>query len=224
MGELAERGLAMSMLHLRLALDHADAHHEYLEPAASTLDVLQVVDLVRLRLEHLSLPAGVEELEVSIEGIRADPAQLRLFSTRQRRDLDAAARALARLRAAFGERSVTRARLRSAHLPEASFCWDATSVLAFPSPPSQDDDPPPLIRRVLPRPMLLPPRPRHDQEAWLGHHGAIERTFGPYCISGGWWVRTVERDYYYVETQRGDILWIYYDRPRRRWFLHGMVD
>jgi len=34
----------------------------------------------------------------------------------------------------------------------------------------------------------------------------------------------VERDYYYAETQHGEILWLFYDRPRRRWFLHGEVD
>lgn len=50
------------------------------------------------------------------------------------------------------------------------------------------------------------------------------RMHGPFRISGGWWVKTVERDYYYVETQRGDVLWVFYDRPRRRWFLHGFVD
>jgi protein ImuB len=52
----------------------------------------------------------------------------------------------------------------------------------------------------------------------------VVRRFGPHRISGGWWARTVERDYWYVETQRGDLLWIFYDRPRRRWFLHAEVD
>jgi hypothetical protein len=87
--------------------------------------------------------------------------------------------------------------------------------------------PPPLMRRLLPRPVPLPDRDRH-QPGWgpdLGpRRGAIVRRFGPHRISGGWWVRTVERDYWYVETQRGDLLWIFYDRPRRRWFLHAEID
>ena len=46
----------------------------------------------------------------------------------------------------------------------------------------------------------------------------------PSRVSGAWWVRTVERDYYYAQTQHGELLWIYFDRPRGRWFLHGIVD
>jgi protein ImuB len=47
-------------------------------------------------------------------------------------------------------------------------------------------------------------------------------------VSGGWWgTRTaaaIERDYYWAETRRGDLLWVFYDRPRRRWFLQGRAD
>ena len=77
---------------------------------------------------------------------------------------------------------------------------------------------------MFPKPVPLPPRPRHEPEAWLGRRGAIVKMWGPYRISGGWWVRTVERDYYYAQTQHGELLWIYFDRPRGRWFLHGIVD
>ena len=28
----------------------------------------------------------------------------------------------------------------------------------------------------------------------------------------------------FAETQRGELLWVYYDRQRRRWFLQGVVD
>jgi protein ImuB len=47
---------------------------------------------------------------------------------------------------------------------------------------------------------------------------------GPYVLSGGWWVRPVHREYYYARTERGDLLWVFYDRPRRRWFLQGGVE
>ncbi len=223
MDRLAERGEAMTVLHLRLVLDHAGAHDEFIEPAEPTLDVPMLVDLVRLRLESLVLPAAVEEVIVRLEGIRATAEQLALFRTQRRRDLDAAARAMDRLRAMFGPEAVTRAKLRAAHLPEASFAWEQVQRIDFPSPPALQELPP-LCRRVLPRPVPLPPRPRHEPEAWLGRRGAVARLDGPYRVSGGWWVRTVERDYYYAETQHGEVLWIYYDRPRRRWFLHGYVD
>lgn len=235
LGTLADQSKAMSMLHLELELDHAPAHQEYLEPASPTLDELQILDLVRLRLEGLSLPAAIAGLTLELEGVRADARQLRLFETRARRDLEAGSRALARIRAAFGEASVTRASLRAAHLPEAGFAWEPTDRLRFPQREAGDgneaktdsDEPTVLVRRLFSRPIPLPPVPRHEPEAWLDREmgvGAVTGLTGPYRISGGWWVRTVERDYYYVDTHRGDLLWVFYDRRRRRWFWHGTVD
>ena len=80
------------------------------------------------------------------------------------------------------------------------------------------------MRRVFRSPLPLPAMPNHEPEAWLGRHGSVEHMHGPYRTAGGWWVRRRERDYYFVETQKGEILWLFYDRPRRRWFLHGVVD
>jgi len=34
----------------------------------------------------------------------------------------------------------------------------------------------------------------------------------------------VHREYYFAETRRGNLLWVYHDRLRRRWFLHGVVE
>ncbi len=123
----------------------------------------------------------------------------------------------------MGAESVTRARLRPAHLPEASYSWEPTVQTQFPRPYGAAN-PPVLMRRVLSRPLALPSPPRHEPEAWLGRRGTVKAMHGPFRVSGGWWVRTVERDYYYAETQHGEILWLYYDRPRRSWFLHGTVD
>jgi hypothetical protein len=44
-------------------------------------------------------------------------------------------------------------------------------------------------------------------------------------IEGGWWTgRPIHREYPFIETARGELLWIYHDRPRRRWFLQGQVE
>lgn len=228
MVELADRSHAMSALHLRLHLDHASPHEERIEPARATLDKPMVIDLVRLRLDALTLEAPVETIELTLEGAPAPPGQLALFRTQARRDLDAAARALARLRAWLGPQAVTRARLRDAHLPEARFAYEPLVHARFPRPEVvgavESEAPGRLVRRRLPRPQRLPLPPRHEPEAWLGTRGPVVAMQGPYRTSGGWWVRTVERDYYFVETQRGEILWVFYDRVRRGWYLQGWVD
>ncbi len=83
-----------------------------------------------------------------------------------------------------------------------------------------------MVRRVYARPKPLPPRLPREPEAGpsLAADHAIEHMYGPYRVSGGWWKRLVERDYYYAETDHGDLLWLFYDRPRKRWFLHGVLD
>ncbi|MFO7566043.1 MAG: hypothetical protein R6X02_25590 [Enhygromyxa sp.] len=230
LGQLADRSMALSALHLRLHLDHADAHEQRLEPAAPTLDARQLLDLLRLRIDALSLPAGVEEFELELEGCRTDPRQIALFRAQVRRDLEAGERALAQLRAALGPEAVSRAQLRPAHLPEARFCWVPAAQLQFPQAGNMqiDGDLPPRMRRLLHRPEPLPSKleaPRELSGRILDpRFGPIEQLQGPYRASGGWWVREVERNYYFARTRSGAVLWIFHDRPRRRWFLHGWME
>ncbi|MET0501510.1 MAG: hypothetical protein ABW172_08335 [Candidatus Binatia bacterium] len=85
-----------------------------------------------------------------------------------------------------------------------------------------------LVRRIMAKPMRLPGVPRHTHEdGWLilGHkYGSVDKLSGPYVFSGGWWNREIQRDYYFAETRRGAIAWVYYDRVRRRWFLQGFIE
>lgn len=228
LGQLADRGMAMSALHLRLALDHAGAHEQRLEPAAPTLDTMQVLDLLRLRIDALSLPAAVEEFELELEGRRTDPHQIAMFRAQVRRDLEAGNRALAQLRAAFGPEAVTHAQLRAAHLPEARFTWLPTAELQFPQASGMqiEGELPPRIRRLLHRPEKLAPRERREPDGWVPdpRFGPVEALQGPYRASGGWWVREVERNYYFAQTRSGTVLWLFFDRPRRRWFLQGWLE
>lgn len=232
---LADRGMAMSALHLRLRFERVvwphpppTPHEQRIEPAAPTLDALQILELLRLRLDAIELPSPINELALELEGQRVDARQIALFRTQTRRDLDAADRALARLRASFGPESVTRATLRAAHLPEARFCWTPTARTCFPTPEHMqiEGDLPPRIRRLLHRPERLPPRSTREPDGWIiePELGPVVAMHGPFRASGGWWVREVERDYHYVVTRSGAVLWVFFDRPRRRWYLHGRID
>ena len=85
-----------------------------------------------------------------------------------------------------------------------------------------------LVRRVFAKPQRLAGGPYHSHEdGWLllgPKYGSIDKLTGPYVFAGGWWNREIQREYYYAETRRGDFLWLYYDRVRRRWFLQGAVE
>lgn len=223
--QLASKGEALKALEVRMSLERAADHQERVEPAQATTDAMVILDLVRLRLGEAVLAGPVEEVELVAIPERAHFEQERLTGHRPRRDTAAGSRALARVRAAYGTQAVSRATLRPAHLPEAGFRYEPIHHVPTPRARSSQAATA-MVRRVYARPKPLPPKLPRDPEAGpaLKRGQAIERMFGPYRISGGWWKRTVERDYYYAETDHGEVLWLYFDRPRKRWFLHGVLD
>lgn len=222
--ELGARGHGVTALLLEMQLDHAGIHRERIEAAAPTLDAVRLLDLVRLRLASLALAAPVEHVAIGIESRPIHVRQSSWLPARTKRDRVAAARAFARLTAAFGEGAVTRARLAHEHLPERSFLWEALRELPESRPEDPEEGLPPLARNLLASPVPLPDPPRHEAERWLGRFGAVETVHGPGRVTSGWWDEGIERDYFYLETKTGEVLWTFHDRIRRAWFLHGSVD
>ena len=233
---LAARAQALASLWLSFLIDRGDWLKEQIRPAVPTLDSGQILDLVRLRLESMQFAAGVTEIALEAEACAASVEQLRLFErlVLSTRDLDAANRALARLRAEFGDDAVVQAKLKDGHLPEARFAWEPLGRIKLPACPEHRRRAPKkeadktLVRRIMAKPIPLPGGPRHTHEdGWLilGHkYGSVDKLSGPYVFSGGWWNREIQRDYYFAETRRGAIAWVYYDRVRRRWFLQGWIE
>jgi len=227
---LAGKARALTVLHVELALKHAvgkiELRADCIKPAAPTLDARALVRLVHLRLTGMPPSAPVNAVRVWAEDVAATREQLALFASKPRRDLRAADEAIARVRAELGDDAVVRAVLREGHLPEASFGWERLVhvVAAQPQPRLVR----PLVRRLLTRPQPLPPQARQVRDdGWLLsglEHGAVVRIFGPYVVSGGWWQHEVHREYHFAELERGDCLWVYYDRNRRRWFWQGAVE
>jgi protein ImuB len=224
--ELYEKSLALTKLHLRLDLDDRSVLEESLRPDEPTLNGPLLLGLVRLRLETLTLDAGAVELTLSADVALRTIEQLSLVAEKPRRDPRSASRVFARLRAEFGDEAVVRAEIRDGHLPTSSFEWRPLESLpgkATPTPSVERG----LVRRIYEKPMVLPPRARHEPDGWLLRgleFGPVRDFLGPYILSGGWWKRTVEREYYFVKMQQGDVFWIFYDRYRRRWFLEGRVE
>jgi len=236
----AARGEAVAALQLTLHLERSRSDVEpvrlqqTLAPADPSLDEAQLIELVRLYLAGLTLPEAVTRMVLRLDGRPTSATNLRLWQLAGKRDLDAAQQGLARLRAAYGPSVIVHAELRPNHLPEARFVWlpaGAPSPRTRPAPdrpPEAAAEPPRILaRRLYAKPRLLPPRPKHEPDCWPiadGRQGTVSRLWGPFRITGGWWVREVRRDYFYVETDAGDLLWVYYDAVRRGWYLQGKVD
>ena len=122
--QLFDRCQAAAALKLVLKFESGEEHVEIVRPAAPTRDRKSLLELLRLRLGSLRLPGGVEEVTLVARGESRERGQLDLFAEKPRRDLEAANRALARVRAQLGDDAVARAELVEGHLPEGRFRWE----------------------------------------------------------------------------------------------------
>ena len=148
-------------------------------------------------------------------------------------------RALGELRACFGPKAVTCARLVAAHRPEARYRYEPVRALpparALPAtrPASAPQGSQPLVRRMRATPGPLPAplknllarslraQAKAPHLALLEHHPAA---VGPVRLSGQWWQAPCDRDYYYVRDEAGTWHWIYFDRQARQWLSQGTLD
>ncbi len=225
--EIAAKGRTLSEMQVGFRFERLGDHLESIRPAAPTLSARVLLELVRLRLEAVrKLPDDVVEIILVARETQVVPRQKKLFAQSKRRDPESAGRALARVRAALGDAAVVRAHPRAGHLPEAHFTWEP---LRDPLPEARPGlaDEHRLVRRIHTQPTVLPPRERYEPDGWMLRglqEGPVLRVLGPYVVSGGWWNRPIHRDYHFAETRQGDLLWIFYDRMSRRWFLHGRVE
>jgi protein ImuB len=230
LARLAAKARAVTALHLELTLRHAvgktEPRAECIVPATPTLDVRALVRLCHLRLEGRPPEAPVFALRVWADAVAATREQLALFAQRPRRDLRAADEAIARVRAELGDGAVVRAVVRDGHLPEARFAWEPLVHARVPEPRPAAVQP--MIRRIHHRPQMMPAQMTNlRDDGWLLsglETGSVVRLDGPYLVSGGWWATEIQREYHFAETRRGDCHWLFFDRARRRWFLHGEVE
>ncbi len=203
---LEKEGEKLCLLVVLLHRRQDDPEELRIRPAEPTLDETLIVDLLRLRLERLNLREGITDVDLTAHGEKTNTEQLRLFAEKPPRDIQAANRALARIRSQFGPDAVLRIRPADAHLPESRFELVRLDEIAVPCP--EETSSRPAIRRFFPTPIHLHRCPDAPIRA------------GPHTVSGGWWIREVHRDY--LLASLGDrLLWVFYDHRRKRWYLHG---
>lgn len=221
--DLAQQRKVLHELNVAFVLDHAPNVVIDILPAVPSLKMELWLELLRLKLERVKLNAGVTEVTLEAKAKPATLGQLALFQNEHHRDLEAANRALARLRARFGEHCVQRASLADGHLPVAQYQFLPMKAFAFPAPGKKEGT---LVRRIYEKPIFLNSRPvKGPAGIHFGGLGgvAVKEMNGPYVLEGGWWINDICREYYFAKTQN-ELLWVYFDRLRRQWFLQGQVE
>lgn len=210
---LEEKGERLASLTMTFSFPDLPPHESTIKVAEPTLDALVILELVRLRLETLHLRQGITSLKLQARGERTRTSQMELFLKAPPRDLNAANRALARLRAEFGDHAVQRVELRSSHLPEGRFTLHPMEHLSIPisspSPPLTNSSlSGPAVRRFFPDPIRLSRAPVHPRT-------------GPHIVSGGWWVRPIHRTYQLININEERLLWVFFDDERQQWYIHA---
>jgi protein ImuB len=88
-------------------------------------------------------------------------------------------------------------------------CFHSTENPPRPLTPTVSNDTPPPLLQV-------------ETGSGLGQPQKIIASWGPERIETGWWRgRTVCRDYWRIETETQQQLWIFRDLRSGEWFLHG---
>ena len=210
--DLEKRGDLVRAVRWTFSFEKAEEESYIVRPAEPTCHQRQLLDLIKLQMESIVLPGGVMGIDMVVLNAPARFGQDTLFETKPARDLSAANRALARLRALFGPEAVVHAELHDAHLPEATFRWEPLRAMQSPRPRAPEHSS--LVRRLYTKPEPLSPLQRQR----------LQPVAGPHMISGGWWMREVSREYHFARDRDMRLLWVYYDHRRKRWFVQGEVE
>lgn len=210
LAELAQGGQALVELNITFELDNHQKVGTAIHPAVATLDIEQLLELLRLRLSSLQFAAAIQSFHLLAEHVSASTEQLRLFIEHPQRNWAAALRAVARVRAELGDDAVVRACLNQGHMPKAQFSWQPVTEIVGPALAASASTPQ-MMRRYYDPPKPLSAAPVAEISQRL-------------IVSGGWWRQSIWRDYHFAQCANGEWLWIYFDRHRQRWFVQGQVD
>ena len=239
---LERAGLACAKLELGLQLEPDGYHERTFTLPAPTREVKTLVTILRLELEKDPPGAPVAGFRLVARPDRPRSAQLTLFGPAEIPP-DRLATTLARLFALLDRDRVGAPVRPDGHRPERFGVVDYRP----PPPPKVRPEPPPARGHLAVR-VLRPPVPIEvitaaraadetgarptrvetptREERTPRIRGSVLVASGPWELEEGWWREddAVDREYWDVELDRGDVYRIYRDRPSGEWFADGVYD
>ena len=138
-----------------------------------------------------------------------------------------------RLSSRLGSQSVVRPQLVPDAQPESACEYRAWTASSPPTPDQEiNADWQAALARTRPLRLLATPEPLRvlarvvvDHLWWGNRQFQIARAWGPERIETGWWREAdIRRDYYRIETDHGDHLWIFRCLQTGGWFVHGAYE
>jgi protein ImuB len=212
-GFLAGRQSGVPRLVWHLHHQEGNATQLVLGAARPEHDPQRWLDLLRERLEHLSLPASVRALTLDARDLQPRSFVTEGLFPGLARSREPDTRLLDRLRARLGDEAIRGLAVVADHRPERAWRW------CVPGEAGTGRGRPDRPLWLLPEPLPLQIRNRRP---WLD--GELDLGVERERIETGWWDgHEVARDYFVATTAKGERLWIYRDlNAPRGWFLHGL--
>lgn len=205
--------------------------------ASPTRSAERLMALFRLVLEREPPPREVSHVDLLAETVRMPvPERLSLFDDRSDAERENSFRRLVeRLGNRLGAESVARPLATRDPLPERAFCFHPATVPPKGGAGSQPVERAPESVAACTRPILLLPEPKQvdvlalypdgppRQITLRGRAWPLVLALGPERLETSWARHTeARRDYWRVETEEGERLWLFRCRRSGGWFLHGL--
>lgn len=231
--QLNYAGLGCRRLHLTVYKTDGDVSYVDVATSAPTCDPAHLHSLFRDKVERINPGFGFDLITLAAGAVEEMADKQTRLDGASEDDLHLT-RLIDRLSAKFGPRAVTRPVLRQSHVPERAEAqvaaladhFEETAILPKERPLRLLDHPEEV--RVL---YAVPEGPP-AQFVWRRQTHRVTRYAGPERIAPEWWhdrSGTRLRDYFKVEDQTGQRLWLYREGLHEdgrggdpRWFVHGM--
>jgi protein ImuB len=245
---LAERGRGARILRLQAFRADGGVAEVTLGLARAGHDAAQIGRLMALKLPEIDPGFGIDALR--LEAVRTEP----VHATQHRGHLDAAAprpqadatgldELIARLGTRVGMEAIARLHPADSHIPEKTekllaAAWSAPFAGPWPQPAPPAAPLRPTVLLSRPEPVTLPaaaaPQPGRatppDRFRWRRRDFVARAATGPERIAPEWWLddtawRSGVRDYWRVETDAGQRLWLFHAHGATAsggWFCHGI--
>jgi protein ImuB len=232
-GELDGDGLAARCIRWTMQIEGADPVSGTTWSASPSASLRLWIDLWGVELERLQLPGGVLSVELEADEVAPRSAEQERLTGPRAVPPGALSMTLAHLAAEVGPEGYGTLAPSPGPWPE-----QRQTARAFPATTRLEAEPwvpdrvrpgelAPAFRRVCPP---EPIRVELNRGCLVGFRLGrgwfpVERTLGPWEISGGWWRGSggARRCCYQVEG-RGAVAHLFFDPDGERWFLAGWLD
>lgn len=213
-GFLVARGAGITVLQITLHSTRSTSTCVSLNLVSPSRDATHLTNLVRERLERLTLAAPVEEIILEADSLIALASQPLDFFTGAKTADVLRIEMVEQFQARLGREAVQSIAGEAEHRPERAWSYVPPGTAA-----------PAIGNGYRPMWLLSAPIALNERQGQLYWEGAL--AFEPECerIESGWWDdEEIGRDYFVARNAKGQRLWVFREIHTERWFLHGVFS